>query len=98
MWLTIDKGTGTCFYGMFWLFGTLVYMHAQLPRPGCSGEGLGLPTERGSFPSLKQGRIGRRVSGGAGGDWEEGRKCKYLNGKIKKMLNNFWREFLTNLH
>ena len=41
-WEAIDKGTGTCFYGMYWLFGTLVYMDAQLPRPGCSREGLDL--------------------------------------------------------
>ena len=26
------------------------------------------------------------MSGGAGGKWEEGRKCKFLNGKIKKDL------------
>ena len=61
---------------MFWLFGTLVYMDAQLRRPGCSGEGLGFPTGQGSLPSLKQGERGRRGCGGVGGDWEEGKKCK----------------------
>ena len=40
---------------MFWLFGTLVYMNAQLPRPGCRGKGLGLPTGQSSLPSLKEG-------------------------------------------
>ena len=39
-------------------FGTLVYMDAQLPRPGCSGEGLGLLIGQGSLPSLKQGGEG----------------------------------------
>ena len=68
---------------MLGLFGTLVYMDAQLPRPGCRGEGLGLPTGQGSPPSLKQRVGGRRGSGGAEGDWEEGRKCKYLNGELK---------------
>ena len=57
-------------------------MDAQLPRPGCSGEGLGIPTGQGSLPSLKQGGGERRMSWGAGGEWEEGRKCKFLNGKM----------------
>ena len=48
---------------MFWLFGTLVYMDAQLPRPGCREEGLVLPTGENSWPSLKQGRRGRRGMG-----------------------------------
>ena len=58
-------------------------MDAHLPRPGWSGEGLGLPTWQGTLPSLKEGE-GRRASGVAGGEWEKGRKCKFLNGKIKK--------------
>ena len=70
---------------MYWLFGTLVYLDAQLPRPGCRGECLGLPTGQGSLPSLKEGARGRRVSGRAGGEWEEGRKCKFLNGKKNKL-------------
>ena len=44
-------------------------------------EELGLPTGQGSLPSLKEGEGKRRVSGGAGGKWEEGRKCKFLNEK-----------------
>ena len=40
---------------MHWLFGTLVYLDAHLPRPGWKGEGLGLPTGQGSLPSLKEG-------------------------------------------
>ena len=46
---------------MFWLFGTLVYMDAQLRRPGCSGEGLGLPKVQGSLPS--QSRVGEGEGG-----------------------------------
>ena len=63
---------------MYRLFGTLVYLDAQLPKPGCRREGLGLPTGQGFLPSLKEG-------GGVGGEWEEGRKCKFSNGKIKKI-------------
>ena len=69
---------------MFWLFGTPVYMDSQFSRPGCRREGLGLPTGQGSLPSLKQGGGGRRGSGGVEGRWEEGRKWKFLNEKIKK--------------
>ena len=69
---------------MFWLFGTLVYMDAQLPRPGCRREGLGLPTGQGTLPSLKEVGVGRRVCSGVKGEWEEGRKCKFLNGKKYK--------------
>ena len=68
---------------MYWLFGTLVYLDAKLPRSGWGG-GLGLPTGQGSWPSLKEGEGRRRMSGGAKGEWEEGRKCKFLNGKINK--------------
>ena len=69
---------------MYWLFGTLFYLDAKLPRPGYTGEGLGLPTGQGSLPSLKKRAGWTRESGVAGGEWEEGRKCKFLNGKIKK--------------
>lgn len=48
--------------------------------------GLGLPTWKSSLPSLKHEWGGRKVSGGVRGDWEEGRQCKYFNGKIKKNL------------
>ena len=68
---------------MFWLFGTLVYLDAQLPRPERRGEGLELLTGQGTLLSLKQGGRGRRECGGAEGDWKEGRKSKYLNRKIK---------------
>ena len=51
-------------------------MDAQLPRPGGSGEHLGLSTGQDFFPSLKQGGEGRSECGEVGGDWEEGRKCK----------------------
>lgn len=47
-------------------------------------EGLGLRTGQDNLPSLKTGGGGRRVSGEEGGEWEEGRKQKFLNGKIKK--------------
>ena len=77
----IDKGTGTCFYCIYCLFGNLVYLDAKLPSPGYRGKGLGLPTGQDSLPSLKVGGGGRRVNGGAGEEWEEGRKCKFLNGK-----------------
>ena len=66
---------------MCWLFGTLFNIDAQLPKPGCSREGLGLPTGQGNLPSLKQGGGGRKVSGEAGRNWEERRKFKFLNGK-----------------
>ena len=67
-------------------------MDAQLPRPECRGEGLELLTEQGSLPSLKQGRRGKRAYVGVGGDWEEGRKCKYLNRKIKKEKGKVMKE------
>ena len=72
-------------------------MDAQLPRPGCRGEGLGLPTGQGSLFSLKQGGRGRTGCGGAEGDWEEGRKCKYLNGKIKNKNAKKERQGYTRL-
>ena len=62
-------------------------MDAKVPRPECREEGLGLPTGQGSLPSLKERGRGRRVSGGAGGEWEKGRKCKFLNGKRLKIKN-----------
>ena len=70
---------------MFWLFGTLVHLDAHLPRPGQRREGLGLPKGQGTLPSLKEGVAGRRASGRVGEEWEEGRKCKFLNVKIKKL-------------
>ena len=45
------------------LFGTLVYLDAQLPRPLGRGEGLGLPTGQGTLPSLKERGRGRRDVG-----------------------------------
>ena len=36
-------------------FVTIVYLDTKLPRPGCSGEGLGLHTGQGSLFSLKEG-------------------------------------------
>ena len=64
---------------MYWLFGTLVYLDAKLPRPECRGEGLGLPP-------FKEAGGGKRVTGGAGGEWEEGKKCKFLNGRKNKNM------------
>ena len=75
------KALGLVSTAQYWLFGTLVYLDVHLPRPGWRGEGLGLPTGQDSLPSLKEGGGGRRGSEG-GGDWKEGRKCKFLNGKI----------------
>ena len=79
MWLkmgvdceAVDKGTGTCFYGMFRDFGTLVYMDAQFPRPGCGGRALGFRQGR-SGSSLKQGGRGWRVCGGEEGIERRGR-------------------------
>ena len=69
---------------MYWLFGTLVYLDAKLPSPGCRGKGLGLPTGQGSLPSFKEGGGGRRVSAWAGGEWE-GRSGNFeWKNKIKK--------------
>ena len=45
---------------MYWLFGTLVYLDAKLPRPVCS------------LLSLKEEGGGRKGSGGAGGEGVEG--------------------------
>ena len=57
---------------MYWLLGTLVYLDAKPHRPGCSGEGLGLPIGQDSLPSLQERGGGSRMTGGAGGEWEEG--------------------------
>ena len=83
-WEAIVNGTETCFYCIYWLFGTPVYLDAHLSKPGWRGEGLALPTGQGTMPSPKTGREGRRASGGARGELEEGSKWKFLNGKIKK--------------
>ena len=72
---------------MYWLFGDpslFAFLDAKLPKPGCTGRGP-WTSHRAGFPALSYGgRRGRRVSGGAGGEWEEGMKCKFLNGKINK--------------
>ena len=62
-----------------------MYLDADLPRPGWMGKGLGLPTSQGYLSSLMSGGGGRRVSGGAGEKWEEGRKWKYFQWKSKKI-------------
>ena len=59
---------------MYWLFGMRFSLDAYLSQPECSREGLGLPIGQGALHTLRTGGGGRRVSGGAGGKWEEGRK------------------------
>lgn len=66
------------------------------------GEGLGLPTGHGTMPSLRTAGGKRRASVGAGVEWEEGGKWKFLNRKIKKEnkskyhLQYFPKKTLTN--
>ena len=63
---------------MYWLFETLVYLDAQLPRSGWKREGLGLPTGQEALTALGIGEGGGEGVGGAGEYWEEGRKWKFL--------------------
>ena len=59
-----------------WLFGTLVYMDAQLPRTGCRWEGLGLRPGQNSWPLSS--RAGEE--GGGVREWEEiGRREGSIN-------------------
>ena len=63
---------------MDWLFGTLVYLDAHLPRPGGRGEKLELPTGQETLTALRDEEGGGEGVGGVGGYWEEGRKWKSL--------------------
>ena len=63
---------------MYWLFGILVCLDAHLPRPGGTGEELGLPTGQETLTALRIGERGGERVGGVGGYWEEGRKWKFL--------------------
>ena len=49
---------------MYWLFGILVCLDAQLPRPGGRGEELKLPTGHETLTALRTGE------GGGKGEWE----------------------------
>ena len=62
---------------MNWLFGSLVYLDAHLPRPGWSGEDLGVPTRQETLTALRTGEGGGEGVGGAGGYWEEGRSGNF---------------------
>ena len=51
---------------MYWLFGILVCLDAQFPRPGATGEELEFPTGQETLTALKTGE-----GGGEGvGEWE----------------------------
>ena len=52
---------------MYWLFGILVCLDAQLPRPGGRGEDLELPTGQETLTALRTGEGGEGV-GGVGRD------------------------------
>ena len=57
---------------MYWLFGTLVYLDAKLPRPGCRGKGLGLLTGQVPCPLLRRkgeggGKVGEQEGNGRRG-------------------------------
>ena len=85
MWLTMkadweanDNCTRFWLYCMYWRFGSLVCLDTQLPRPGRSREGLGLPTGQGTLTSLRTGE------GGGGGREMGGSKKKLINKLIKK--------------
>ena len=43
---------------MYWLFGILVCLDAQLPRPGGSGEELEFPTGQETLTALRTGEEG----------------------------------------
>ena len=53
---------------MYWLFETLVYLDAHLPRTKWNGEGLGLPTGQGTLSSLQ-----REGKGGGGVGEQKGK-------------------------
>ena len=74
-WEAIDKGTGTCFYCTYWLFGTLVYLNAHLPRPGWSGEGLGQPRNSSSSVEMLLGLLGGTIQK----DTEQNSRPKWLH-------------------
>ena len=89
MWLTIradweanDNDTEICLYFMYWLFGILFYLDAYFPKPGWSGEGLGLSTGQGTLPILKTGEGEGRESRGVGG----GEEVEILSGIIYKVI------------
>ena len=55
---------------MYWLCGSLVCLDAHFPRPGWSGEDLGLPTGQGTLTALWTGEGGSRREIGGGEDVE----------------------------
>ena len=66
---------------------SLVCLDAHLPRPGWSGENLGLPTRQGTFTGEGGGERGR-----VGGKWEKGRRWIFLINRIKKKKKVFLKE------
>ena len=60
-------------------------MNVHLPRPGWSGEGLGLPTGQGTLTSLRTGEGGR--GGIEGRKWGDGRRWKFLFEEKQKFIN-----------
>ena len=63
---------------MYWLFGILACLDAQLPRPGGREEELEFLTGQETLTALRTGEGGVEGVGGRGGFWEEGRKWKFL--------------------
>ena len=59
-------------------------MDVHHPRPGGSGEDLGLPTGQETLTALRTGEGGGERVGGVGGHWEEERKWKFFKIKINK--------------
>ena len=56
---------------MHWLFGTLVYLDAKLPRPGCvcvGGGGWGGDVRKGKMGARKE----KGKTGASLGEWEGG--------------------------
>ena len=70
---------------MYWLFGILFSLDAHLPRPGWSGEELGLPTGQGTLPSLRT-EGGRERGRGSGREMGGGEEVEILNGIIYKAI------------
>ena len=78
-WEAKDSGTGFRSYCMYWLCGSLVCLDAHFPRPGWSGEDLGLPTGQGTLTALWTGEGGVVELEDGGEKWKEGRRWKFLS-------------------
>ena len=71
---------------MHWLFEILLCLDGHLPRPGWSGEGLGVPTGQGTLSQDWRGK--EQGEWGSVREMGGGEEVEILNGIIYKAIKN----------